>query len=120
MTACMLAGRGCHDAVNASASIPRFKTSGDSDPQYVGYTCTRYRIVHLHYRYMIYIYIYIPLHDVYITCHIILSLLPSGKNERLPGLVESSSGECRSCSTALICEAYYTFVIYPNVILQLN
>ena len=37
VTACMLAGRGCHDAVNASASIPRFKTSGDLDPQYIGY-----------------------------------------------------------------------------------
>ena len=30
VTACMLAGRGFHDAVNASASIPRSKTSGDS------------------------------------------------------------------------------------------
>ena len=47
VTACMLAGRGCHDAVNASASIPRFKTFGDLDPTiYRLYTCMRYRIVH--------------------------------------------------------------------------
>ena len=77
VTACMLAGRGCHNVVNARASIPGYKTPGDStlciDVCIVSCTPLQYNI---------------------------LSSLPSGKNERLPGLVESSSGECRSCLTA--------------------